>query len=280
MHRREILPVQGWQAGLDLGYVERGEQTILQRRLHYGPLAMQKSLYPEGAGVCHNIVLHPPGGIAGGDRLEITVELGSGSHALLTTPGAAKWYRSSGPEASQQVRLGVGEEAVLEWLPQEAIVFDGAIMRTQLEIELARSAAFIGWECLCLGRSAAGERFRTGTARFVTRLLRDGALLWQERAYLPGGGAVLDAVSGFAGKPVSGLLLACGPGIDHGLLARCRELAPTAGDYGVTMLPGLIVARHLCASTEPVKEWFVRLWQVLRPALTGRNAVLPRIWST
>lgn len=280
MRPREILPVQGWQAGLDLEYVRRGEQTILQRRRHHGPLAVQKSLYPEGAGVCHNIVLHPPGGIAGGDRLEIDVGLSLGTHALLTTPGAAKWYRSAGPQASQRVRLGVGDEAVLEWLPQESIVFDGAKMHAELEIELAGSATFIGWDFICFGRSAAGELFRVGAARFSTRLRRDGVLLWQEQAYVPGEGAVLTAASGLAGKPVSSVLMACGPGIDGTVLARCREVIATAGDYGVTMLPSLIVARHLGASTEQAKDWFVRLWQVLRPALTGRQAVLPRIWST
>jgi hypothetical protein len=105
----------------------RDDSTILARREHRGPLRVQKALYPEGPGVCHAIVLHPPAGIAGGDQLEIRVEADAGAHALLTTPGAGKWYRSSGAQSSQRIHIKVGAGATAEWLPQESILFSGAL---------------------------------------------------------------------------------------------------------------------------------------------------------
>src|SRR5919201_6044687 len=113
-----------WKANLALGFAAVGGRSVLAQRAHDGPLLVQKPLYPEGAGVCHAIVVHPPGGIAGGDDLGLHVEVGEGSHALLTTPGAAKWYRSAGPVAKQTLAFSV--HATLEWLAQEPLVFDDA----------------------------------------------------------------------------------------------------------------------------------------------------------
>jgi urease accessory protein len=119
-------------------------------------------LYPEGDAVCQAIVLHPPSGIAGGDHLAISAEVGAGAHAQLTTPGAGKWYRSGGAEASQCIELSVAEGAMLEWLPQETIVFDGAQARMETRVSLAADSNYIGWDILCLGRAASGERFEHG----------------------------------------------------------------------------------------------------------------------
>ena len=136
------------------------ERTVLRDNRHCGPLRVQKALYPEGEGVCQAIVLHPPSGIAGGDHLLISATVGAGAHAQLTTPGAGKWYRSGGPEASQRLELTVEEGAALEWLPQETIVFDGARARMETRVRLAADSRFIGWDILCLGRAAAGGRLR------------------------------------------------------------------------------------------------------------------------
>lgn len=276
------LPAAGWQARLQLGFVRREQATILARREHFGPLRVQKALYPEGEETCHAIVLHPPSGIAGGDALEIGVRVGPEAHALLTTPGAGKWYRSGGPEASQRLNLEVADNGVLEWLPQETIVFDGARARMSTEIALHQGARFIGWEVLCLGRRAAGERFDSGEILLHTRIEQDGRPIWLERGKLEGGSPLLESPAGLSGYSVSATLLAVGPGLDAALLAACRDILPAEAGarHGITVLPEVFVARYLGHSSESARDWFAALWQTLRPALIGCEARTPRIWNT
>jgi urease accessory protein len=276
------LSAAGWQARLQLDFERRDPATILARREHFGPLRVQKALYPEGDAICHAILLHPPSGIAGGDELEIGVRVGPQAHALLTTPGAGKWYRSGGPEASQRLNLEVAENGVLEWLPQETIVFDGARARMETEIVLGREACFIGWEVLCLGRRAAGETFASGEIALQTRVEMEGRPIWLERGKLEGGSALLESPAGLAGYSVSATLLAVGPGLDAALLAACREVVPaeTGARYGITALPEVFVARYLGHTSESARNWFAALWRILRPAMLGCEANTPRIWNT
>src|SRR6478735_7509296 len=103
-----VARAAGWRATLTLGFERRAERTVLARREHDGPLVVQKSLHPEGPGTCHAIVVHPPSGLVGGDELELRVGVGRDAHALLTTPGAGRFYRSAGATASQSVTLDVG----------------------------------------------------------------------------------------------------------------------------------------------------------------------------
>ncbi|MEJ2174008.1 MAG: urease accessory protein UreD [bacterium] len=280
MRLEEPVAAAGWRAELALGYERRGTRSVLASRRHDGPLVVQKPLYPEGDAVCHTIVVHPPGGVAGGDELTLEVSIGDGAHALLTTPGAAKWYRSSGPWALQRLAFEVASTAVLEWLPQETIVFDAARARLSSEVRLAADARFVGWEVLCFGRSGSGERLTRGACRLANAIWRDGRLLWRERGQFDGGGAVLESPAGLRGQPVSGTLVAAAPEIDDALLAACRRQAPLRGEGGVTRLPQLLVARYLGDSSEAARNYFVALWRVLRPALTGYEAIEPRIWST
>ena len=233
---------------------------------------------PEGESVCHTIVVHPPGGIAGGDDLMISASVAQGAAALLTTPGAAKWYRSAGPWAGQRVFFEI--TGALEWVPQETILYNGALARMQTEIRLSGDARYLGWEILCLGRTGSGERFARGEVTLATSLWRDGALLWNERGRIKGGSPLLQSFAGFAGRTVCGTLLAAAATIENEVLARCREVAPESGESAVTRLPGILVARYLGDSSEAAKTYFRRLWGVLRPALIGRDAAEPRIWRT
>jgi len=268
-----------WKAELRLEFERREGRTVLAKRRHDGPLVVQKPLYPEGDATCHAIVVHPPAGIAGGDELEIAVRAAEDAHALLTTPGAGKWYRSGGAWARQRIELDARDGACIEWLPQETIVYDGALADIRTEVRLAGGARFIGWEIVCFGRTGSGERFGRGACALETLAWRDGKLLRLERGRIEGGGALLDSPAGLAGRPVCGTLLAVAPDLEL-LLARCREAKPESGEGATTLLPGVLVARYLGPSSEAAKRYFTQLWRLLRPAVAGIEAREPRIWST
>jgi len=271
-----------WLAGLELGYARRGGQTILAQRRHTGPLRVQKPLYPEGPSLCHSLVLHPPGGIAGGDELRIDLDLGADAEALLTTPGAGKWYRSGGTPARQAVSVKVGAGGTAEWLPQENIVFDGAEATMSLAVDLAEGARFIGLDTLCFGRRAGGETFDHGSLRLATDIRIDGRPLWLERGRIDGGSALMASPVGLAGFSVCSTVLAAGRDIPAATLAACRAATPpeAGAQAAVSAMPQLFVGRYLGHSAEAARHWFVMLWQHLRPVLTGRDAAVPRIWNT
>jgi urease accessory protein len=261
-----------WRAQLKLEFRNAGKKTVLAQRRAEGPLAVQKPLYPEGAEVCHAIVVHPPGGIAGGDDLQIDVKADTDCAALLTTPGAGKWYRSAGPWARQKLSFEVG--GTLEWLPRETIVFDGALADLECEVRLRGAARYLGWEIVCLGRTGSGEHFSRGKLRLHARIVRDESLLWTERGEIEGGGALMRSPLGLAGQSVFGTLVAAAPAFDAALVSGCRSHA------AVTVLPGLLVARYLGDSAEEAFQRFTAVWSLLRPALLGRAAQELRIWRT
>ena len=280
----DSTPVQSppWQASLALRFAERDGGTILAANRHEGPLRIQKVLHPEGPELCHAIVLHPPSGIVGGDHLEIGIEVGASAQALLTTPGAGKWYRSAGVLAEQVVTLRVSCGGTLEWLPQESIIFAGAQARMQTRVELAEGARYLGVETLCLGRRASGETFSHGQLQLATDIRIDDVPLWRERGRIDGGSALLDSPIGLAGFSVCSTIIAAGSNVDAETLAACRQATPTESgvQHGVTAMPNLFVGRYLGHSSEAARAWLVELWRALRPAYIGRDMVVPRIWNT
>ena len=280
MRRDDFDTAAGWRARLDLAFERRGRRTVLAARSHDGPLVVQKSLHPEGEAVCHAIVVHPPAVIAGGDDLAIGVRAGDGAHVLLTTPGAGKWYRSSGAWARQRVAIAAAPGACVEWLPQEAILFDGSLADIGWEARLEGDARLVAWDILCLARTGSGERYARGRARLETRVVRDGRLLWLERGRLEPDGPALAAGAGLGGRSVFGTMLAAGAPPDGELLATCRAVAPREGEGAVTRLPGLLVARYRGDESEAAREYFAALWDHVRPAFAGREAAAPRIWRT
>ena len=266
-----------WQAELELAYGHDGAATRPTLRRHKGPLRVQKHLYAEGPEVCQHIIVHPPGGIAGGDRLDISATVGHNAWAQLTSPGAAKWYRAAGP-AYQQLRLRVEAGATLEWLPQETIVYSAAQAELTTEIDLEGDAKLLYRDIIALGRPASGGRFDAGHFQAQLNIRRDGHLLWHERQRVSGADGLLDSPIGLDGHPVFATLLITGE-VDGELLERCREL-PSQVRGNLTQLPGLLVARCLASEALHARAWLIDLWRLLRPALLGRTAVPPRIWST
>lgn len=264
-----------WQAVLELGFAPRHGKTVLVRRRHQGPLAVQRPFYPEG-GVCHVYILHPPGGIVAGDKLTIKATAEAGSSALLTTPAAGKFYRSEGRTATQRIELAVAENAVLEWLPQESIIYEGARVKSEVRLELAQSARFIGWEVLALGRPAAGEGFAGGEVDLDWQIRLAGKLLYRERLRLDA--EAFNAAWGLNGHAACGTLFIFGAQPSH--REQVRELIGERPGLGVTLTGELLICRGLDSQAGRLREFFQQVWQTLRPDLLQRPAAAPRIWAT
>lgn len=271
-------PAPPWRASLRLDFADDAGCTRLVGRAHTGPLRVQRALYPEGPSACQVIIVHPPGGVVGGDRLEIDMHLGAGSRVLATTPGAAKWYRvsrDSGEASRQDVRLRAGEGAALEWLPQETIFYDGASVVLEHEVELGADTRYIGSEILCFGRRAMGERFLRGQVRQRTRIRQAGRLVWHEQGRLDAAG--LGSPLGLRGASVCATLLAVGKPLPASLHAHLRAEVP---GLALSQVKSVFVARHLGDDNEAARDAMLRVWQAVRPALLGVDARVPRIWQT
>ncbi|MRW88715.1 urease accessory protein UreD [Duganella sp. FT80W] len=269
-----------WQASLTLGFADDAGTTRLYNKLHHGPLRVQKALYPEDERVCQAIIVHPPGGVVGGDQLEIDIGVGAQAHAFITTPGAAKWYQANGKVSRQSVHLHVNEHAALEWLPQETIFFDTANVVLEQHVELAEGATFLGCEILCMGRRGSGEVFNTGRVRQRSSIRRAGRLIWWEQGDLIGGR--LDSPLTLHGKTVCATLTAAGKPLPAAVLNDIRAAIGADGEhvFGITQTKGVLVARHLGDDSETARRLMLTVWRHLRPHLLGREAVTPRIWQT
>lgn len=272
--RKEQLEQQpGWSACLQLRFTQCEGVTRLGARRHLGPLLVQRPFHPEGA-PCHVYVLHPPGGIVAGDRLELEVHLEPGSHALLTMPGASKFYRSIGPTARLTQRFHLAAGSTLEWLPQDSIFFNGARARLDSRFTLEPGARLLAWETLCLGRPVMGERFDQGALDSSLRIeLADDPGL-QERLRIEGGG--LDKLGG---HPLVATF--CAAPADPALLERVRQALEGLGNpAGATLLGPLLVIRLLDHDNQHLQSTLQRLWHLLRPAVLGLAPCPPRIWAT
>lgn len=268
---------KGWSARLELGFRRGPGRTQLVRRHHRGPLAVQRPFYPEGE-VCHVYLLHPPGGVVGGDRLDIQVQTATGAHALITTPGATRLYRSVGPEARVEQHLRLQTGSALEWFPQETIVFPGARAHLATTIQLEGDAGVAAWEIQCLGRPASRETFETGKLDFRLALWRGQVPLLLERLRVTP--RTLDSAAGLRGFPVTGTFVVSGT--DEAMRDQARAALPTADQelFGVTRVDDLLVTRYLGHSTERARKAFAAVWGAVRPAAFGRPACAPRIWAT
>lgn len=272
-----------WHAHLDLSYRRDGERTTLQHR-HDGPLRILKSLYPEGEGICHNVVVHPPGGLVGGDTLDINVRAEAGAHALISTPGATRFYRSDGPEAAQRVHLSVAEGARLEWLPLETIAYPDCQARNALTMDIEPGGECLGWDVCALGLPAAGQTFTQG--RLLQEMRWPG--VWLERALMDAGDTrLLDSPLGLAGQRALGTLwLAHGtawPDTRREALLDAARAALADAASGVhagatSPDPRLLVVRALAPQVEPLMATLQRVWASLRVQAWALGGTAPRIW--
>lgn len=272
-------------ASIFLAFDKEAGRSRLALRKHFGQLYVQKPFYPEGPEVCHIVLVHPPGGVVGGDRLEIANHVGADAHVQVTTPGAAKWYRSNGRVSYQNVTLDVKTGGAMEWLPQETIFFDDAQVELVQNVNLEKKATYVGCEIFCFGRTAHGESFNSGRIRQKISIRRDHKLIWYEQLNLLGGDKAMRSSHVLANKTVCATLLAVSDSIHssdliNALRSQMVDVDHNAGMLGVSQVKSVIVARYLGNSSEVAREVMLKLWAILRPALLGRIAEVPRMWKT
>ena len=273
-----------WHARLQLDYTREGPRTVA-RFVHDGPLRILQSLYPEGGAVCHNVLVHPPGGLVGGDTLALEITAAPGSHGLVTTPGASRFYRSEGEAAVQDVRIRLAGDARLEWLPLEALYYSGCRAENRLHLQLAPGARLLGWDIAALGLPQAGQPFARGSV--LQHLELEGA--WLERGRIAAGDArLMDGPLGLAGhRCLASLFLAAGDELPRQLREALLDAARAviephglAASAGATAPgPRVIVVRVLAPLVEPAMQLLKAIRHVWRPLLWNIPAADPRGWN-
>lgn len=272
-----------WTARLSLDYRCREGRTVLHHE-HTGPLRILKSLYPEGESVCHNVIVHPPGGLVGGDELDIRVRVDAGAHGLISTPGATRFYAADDAPATQRVTLALEPGARLEWLPLETIAYPGCRANNLWRAELAGDAELLAWDVCALGLPAAGQAFTSG--HFHQRLEIPG--LWLEQATMDAGDTrLMDSPLGLAGQRCLGtMVLASGQALVRERRERLLEVArealqalPATVMAGATSPnPNMVVIRAVAPVVEPLMAGLQQVWASMRAAAWQLKAPAPRIW--
>ena len=272
-----------WLAELNLGFEFDGRRTILSERKHVGPLIIQKPFYPEGE-VCHVYLIHPPGGIVGGDELNLNVKVKKNAHTLITTPAATKFYSGNNFQAKQVQNIHIESNGSAEWLPQETIFFSGCEASTKTNIQLEDDAKFIGWEIACLGRPASNEEFEQGYCRQTIEVWRNNKPLVIERSLLQGGDELLSAIWGMQNFVVMGTMIVTDANKDVLNIVREKIESLQLDDNKIrissTLINDVLICRALANQAEIARESFISIWKSLRPDIMQRQAVAPRIWYT
>ena len=269
-----------WLASLRLHLKRKQDKTILADCQHHGPLRVQRPFYPESAKVCHVYILHPPGGLVSGDRLELEIAVDTDSWGIITTPGATKFYRSRQGVATQNVRIKIRKNAVLEWFPQENIQFNGTRSKTSVQVNLDARAQFIGWDINCFGRPASCEPLRQCDVSNRFEIWQNDTPVFLDRAYYTSDDPIFNAAWGLQGFPVNGILVCSNSQLS--LLSKVREsgVLNTSANIGATDKQGIMIFRFLGHHAQEAKSIFQNIWKILRPALLGVDAITPRIWNT
>ncbi len=235
--------------------------------------------------MCHNVLVHPPSGLVGGDTLDIQVQVDAGAHALITTPGATRFYRSEQGLAQQKVSVALAPGAKLEWLPLESIAYSGCQALNQWVAQLSPGSALMAWDMLALGLPHANLAFEQG--HYAQHLeIKD---MWLERAHLAASDErLLNSPLGLAGQRCMGtLVLAQGHALtepERGLaleVARqvCED-SPLKAWSGVTSPdPRIVVVRVLAPQVEAVFHLLKQVWLGWRADIWRMPTVPPRIWT-
>ena len=273
-----------WHASLSLDYTQESDRSVA-RYTHKGPLRILQSLYPEGDAVCHNVLVHPPSGLVGGDTLDMTVTVGSGAHGLVTTPGATRFYRSDAGLATQQVHARVEADARLEWLPLEAIAYNGCDGLNRAVFDLAPGAEMMTWDITALGLPAADLPFVQGSFRQHMEIPG----VWLERGTISASdNRLMNSPLGLAGQRcMATLVFAAGSAIaaerSEPALAVARDLLEASElrlmSGATAPHPQVIVLRVLSPVTEPAMQLLRQVWAAWRHEMWGMSGTVPRLWN-
>lgn len=277
---RSTEDAASWRAHLTVELEPSAGKTRVRHASHQGPLRIQRAFYPERDGTSHIYLLHPPGGVVGGDELALHLSARAGAECLFTTPAATKLYRSAGPTAQIFQELHVARGATMEWLPQETIAFSGARAEVTTRVTLEPGARFFGWELLCLGRPAAAEDYSTGQLTQRVELWQDELPVYIDRLHVDAGQAMARAAWGLDGRAVSGTLLVAGATSKLlSVVRECLVLGGLGGRFAATDLDGALVVRYLGASVPECWATFRLVWEAVRPLFKGTGPSPPRIWA-
>ena len=288
----ETLPTQpGWQAVLDLNFSSKQTtkqsteqsteqpKTVVSHVKHLGPLRIQRAFYPEENGTCHVYLLHPPGGIVGGDQLTINIEAQRNTETLITTPAANKFYLSKQRYARQNQNIIIQENSHFEWLPQETIVYNSAYVKARTRFDLHHNASLIAWDIICLGRPAANEQFTHGHFNQHIEVWQENKALFIDRCHFHGDSEALREPWGMANQPVNGIMM-----ITHDDKRAVNEIRSAISiqnaQFSVTYLNKIIICRYLGQHVDEAKSLFTQAWKICRPSVSNKDAVIPRIWNT
>lgn len=273
-----------WHARLQLDY-RMEEGRCVGRFEHDGPLRILQSLYPEGGSICHNVMVHPPGGLVGGDTLEINVRVATGAHGLVTTPGATRFYRSEGETALQTTSLTLGPQARLEWLPLEALCYSGCVAENRLRLALAPGSELIGWDVTALGLPASALPFERG--RLLQHIEMPGH--WLERGLIDAEDVrLLDGPLGLAGQRcLATVFLVSGSDLPRARRDQALALARAAIEADPLTLfagatapgPRVIAVRVLAPLVEPTLGLLKQVRAAWRQGLWELPPTVPRTWA-
>lgn len=218
------------------------------------------------------------GGLTGGDRLALDIEVEPGACATIVPQSAEKLYRALPEDAPTRIetRITLGAASRCEWLAQEAILFDRSRMRRSLEIDIAGDAQLLAMEMLVLGRSAMDERYTAGLIHDSWRIRRDGRLVWADTLRCEGDFAAEGrAPYGFGDAQAVATLVYIGAGAARHLdLARTLAEAPGGGATG---FDDMLIVRMLHADAQTLRREVMRVAGVLRAAIFGLSPTMPAI---
>jgi urease accessory protein len=227
---------------------------------------------PKAAGL-EAVLINSAGGVTGGDRLEWATEAGAGARLTLTTQACEKVYRARDGVAEVRTTLTLGEDARIDWLPQETILFDGGGLTRTLDADLAEGAQLLAVEAMILGRTAMDETVRTGALRDRWRIRREGRLVFADDLRLEG--AVADIAGGapiLAGAPAFASLLLVAHDAARFLAPVRAALGPMGG---ASAFDGKLFARVVAPDGFSLRRALIPALTVLRD-----GAPLPRVWTT